>query len=94
VPRSPRSTSTRATPTASQAGLVRDGGEEQLSDTLLGSVCERVRPHRRDGHGAAWAVLAAQHDQLTTWLTEEGLTVVKGLFSAKRGERAATRLSA
>ena len=34
-------------------GLVRDGGEGQLSDELLGLVCEVVRPHRPDGHGAA-----------------------------------------
>jgi len=43
----------------------------------MASVCERVRPHRPDGHGAAWGVLAANHDQLKVWLTKEGLTVVK-----------------
>ncbi|MGH3801211.1 MAG: IS21 family transposase [Pseudonocardiaceae bacterium] len=59
------------------AGLDRCGGEEQLDDVLLAVVCEAVRPHRRDGHGAAWAVLVAHHDQLKAWVVTEGLTVVK-----------------
>ncbi len=49
----------------------------QLTDELIGVVCETVRPHRTDGHGAAWAVLAAHHDQIKAWLVDEGLTVVK-----------------
>jgi hypothetical protein len=81
-----RKTVRRYVAAAVEAGLVRDGGEGQLSDALLGLVCERVRPHRRDGHGAAWAVLAAHHDQLTTWLTKDGLTVVKAReLLARRG---------
>lgn len=39
-------------------GLRQDGGEIQLSDDFLGSVVEAVRPHRSDGHGEAWRVLA------------------------------------
>src|ERR1700694_2400509 len=58
-------------------GLARDGGEGQLTDELIGEVCELVRPHRPDGHGAGWATLRANHDQLVTWLKKEGLTVVK-----------------
>ena len=58
-------------------GLVRDGGEEQLTDELIGQVCELVRPHRPDGHGAAWATLRANHDQLKAWLVDDKLTVVK-----------------
>jgi transposase len=60
-----------------EAGLVRDGDEGQLSDDLIGRVCERVRPHRPDGHGAGWETLRARHDQLKTWLVDEKLTVVK-----------------
>ena len=60
-----------------EAGLVRDGGEGQLSDGLIGVVCERVRPHRPDGHGAGWETLRAHHEQLKAWLVDEGLTVVK-----------------
>ena len=58
-------------------GLERDGGEGQLTDELIGQVCERVRPHRADGHGEAWATLKANHAQLKAWLVTEGLTVVK-----------------
>ena len=60
-----------------EAGLVRDGDEAQLTDELLGVVCERVRPRRPDGHGAGWEVLRGHHDQLKTWLVDERLTVVK-----------------
>jgi hypothetical protein len=58
-------------------GVVRDGGEDQLNDVRVGAVCELVRPHRRDGHGGAWATLRACHDQLKTWLVDDKLTVVK-----------------
>jgi transposase len=60
-----------------EAGLVRDGDEGQLSDALIGGVCERVRPHRPDGHGAGWEALLAHHEQLRVWLVDDGLTVVK-----------------
>lgn len=81
-----RKTARRYVAAAVECGLVRPGGEEQLSDELLGSVCERVRPHRREGHGEAWAALAANHDQLATWLTKDGLSVVKaGELLARRG---------
>ena len=81
-----RKTARRYVAAAQECGLVREGGEGQLSDALLGAVCERVRPHRVDGHGAAWATLVAHHDQLATWLTKDGLTVVKaGELLARRG---------
>jgi transposase len=57
-------------------GLVRDGGEGQLDDGLLGAVLEAVRPHRVDGHGEAWRCLVANHGQIKGWV-EEGLTAVK-----------------
>jgi hypothetical protein len=41
---------------AVELGVDRGGGEGQLSDELIGQVLERVRPHRLDGHGSAWAV--------------------------------------
>jgi hypothetical protein len=37
---------------ATELGVVRDGGEGQLTDELIGSVVEAVRPHRSDGHSA------------------------------------------
>jgi transposase len=58
------------------AGLVREGGEEQLSDVLVGMVVEAVRPHRVDGHGESWRLLVANHDQIAVWV-EADLTAVK-----------------
>jgi hypothetical protein len=37
-------------------------GEGRPGDELLAAVAERVRTHRGDGRGAAWALLAAHHD--------------------------------
>jgi hypothetical protein len=69
-----------------EAGLVRDGNEAQLTDGLIGQVCELVRPHRPDGHGTGWETLRAHHDRLKGWLVDEGLTVVKvHLLLTRRG---------
>ena len=57
-------------------GLVRDGGEEQLTDVFIGLVVEAVRPHRLDGHGEGWRRLQANHDQIAAWV-EDDLTAVK-----------------
>ena len=70
-----RKTVRRYVGAAVECGLVRDGGEGQLTDELIGAVCERVRPHRADGHGDGWAALKAEHEQLKTWLVDEKLTV-------------------
>jgi len=40
-----RKTVRRYVTAAVNAGLVRAGGEDQLNDQLMASVCERVRPH-------------------------------------------------
>jgi len=81
-----RKTVRRYVSAAVDVGLVRDGGEAQLSDELLASVCERVRPHRPAGRGAAWELLAANHELLKGWLVDDGLTVVKaGELLARRG---------
>ena len=45
-------------------GVVRGGGEDQLSDAIVGMVVEAVRPHRCDGHGEAWRLLVARHDDV------------------------------
>ena len=62
---------------AVEAGLVRAGGEGQLTDEFLAVVVEKVRPHRLDGHGEAWRLLEAHADQIKVWLDVEELTVVK-----------------
>ena len=52
-----RKTSRRYVRAAAAAGLSREGGEEQLTDELIGQVVSVVRPVRPDGHGAGWAEL-------------------------------------
>ena len=59
-----RKTVRRYVTAAAEVGLVRDGDESQLTDGLIGQVCEQVRPHRADGHGAAWETLRAHHEQI------------------------------
>jgi hypothetical protein len=81
-----RKTVRRYVAAAVDVGLDRDGGEGQLDDVLLASVCERVRPHRREGHGVAWGLLVANHDRLRGWLVDDGLTAVKaGELLARSG---------
>jgi transposase len=71
-----RKTVRRYVEAATAQGVVRDGGEDELHDELIGSIVEAVRPHRSDGHGQAWRLLTAHHDQIKAWL-DKGLTVVK-----------------
>jgi transposase len=81
-----RKTVRRYVTAAVDAGVDRQGGECQLSDGLVGSVCEAVRPHRPAGHGAPWGLAVTNHDQLEKWLVGQGLTVVKaGELLARRG---------
>ena len=54
-----RKTARRYITAAVELGIDRSGGEEQLTDELIGQVVERVRPHRTDGHGEAWRALLA-----------------------------------
>ena len=71
-----RKTARRYIAAAVELGVVRDGGEGQLSDELIGQVVERVRPHRPDGHGEAWRALLGEEERIRAWVAEE-LTVVK-----------------
>jgi hypothetical protein len=66
-------------------GLVRDGGEEQLTDVFIGSVVEAVRPPRSDGHGEAWRLLMANHDQLVVWVKDDLTGVKIAELLARRG---------
>lgn len=81
-----RKTARRYVDAALGCGLDRAGGEGQLGDELLSRVAEAVRPHRADGHGGSWALLAAHHDQLKDMLEDQHLTVVKaGDLLARQG---------
>ncbi|HEX8769460.1 MAG TPA: hypothetical protein VF711_01685 [Acidimicrobiales bacterium] len=80
-----RKTVRRYVDAALARGLTGDGGQEQLTDELIGRVCELVRPHGPDGHGAAWATLRANHEQLKTWLVDDGLTAVNHELLGRQG---------
>jgi transposase len=66
-------------------GLVRDGSDEQLSDVFIGLVVEAVRPHRVDGHGAAWRLCEAHHDEITAWVAGDLTAVKMSELLARRG---------
>src|SRR5215470_13231144 len=40
--------------------VVRDGGEAQLTDEVVGQVVQAVRPARASGRGASWEALEAE----------------------------------
>ncbi|MDQ1567574.1 MAG: hypothetical protein QOF96_2454, partial [Actinomycetota bacterium] len=81
-----RKTVRRYVVAAVEAGLTRDGGEEQLTDEFLAVVVEKVRPHRLDGHGEAWRLLDQHRDQIKVWLDDEDLTVAKvGMLLGRQG---------
>ena len=80
-----RKTARRYIAAAVEFGVDRCGGEEQLSDELIGQVVERVRPHRPDGHGEAGGCCWARRSASRAWVSED-LTVVKiGILLARRG---------
>jgi transposase len=80
-----RRTARRYITAAVELGVDRGGGEEQLTDELIGQVVEKVRPHRPDGHGEAWRTLLAEEDRIKAWVAQD-LTVVKiGILLARRG---------
>jgi transposase len=81
-----RKTVRRYVAAAVELGLDRDGGESQLGDEFLGQVVEKVRPHRLDGHGAAWRSLEEHRGQIRTWVEKDDLTTVKvGALLARCG---------
>jgi transposase len=81
-----RKTARRYIAAGIRLGLDRVGGEEQLTDELIGRLVEAVRPVRTDGHGPAWRSLLAEEEQIKTWVNEDGLTVVKiGILLERKG---------
>jgi hypothetical protein len=80
-----RKTVRRYITAAVELGVDRRGGEEQLTDALIGQVVERVRPHRSDGHGESWRTLLGEEERIKEWVKKD-LTVVKiGVLLARRG---------
>jgi transposase len=66
-------------------GLVRDRGVEQLTDEFIGLVVEVVRPHRTDGHGAAWRCCEANHALIAGWVKDDLTGVKMCELLARRG---------
>ena len=85
-----RKTARRYVEAAVAAGLVRDGGEDQLSDELLGAVVAAVRPARAGGHGAAWEALLAEEARIREWIERDELqlTNIHGKLARPRGRGA------
>ena len=80
-----RATARNYVAAAMALGVDRSGGVEQLTDEMIGQICERVRPHRLDGHGESWRKLIQQEEQIAAWV-HDGLTVVKiGVLLSRRG---------
>ncbi len=63
-----RKTARRYVEAGEAAGLLRDGGQGQLTDELIGAVVLAVRPARTTGHGASWEELVPWKAQITTWV--------------------------
>ena len=68
-----RKTARRYVEAAVAAGLVREGGEHQLTDELLGAVVAAVRPVRAGGHGAVWEGLLAEEARIRDWIERDEL---------------------
>jgi hypothetical protein len=80
-----RKTARRYIAAAMELGVERSGGEEQLTDELIGRLVERVRPHRPDGHGEAWRTLLNEEKQIRAWVKDD-LTVTKiGILLQRKG---------
>ncbi|MDA8040164.1 MAG: hypothetical protein M0Z69_13640 [Actinomycetota bacterium] len=74
-----RKTVRRYVEAASNSGLSLEGGPEQLTDELIGLVCQAVRPVRPEGHGLAWAALEPHEEAICDWLDpdKENLRLTK-----------------
>jgi transposase len=80
-----RKTVRRYVDAAEALGVVRDGGDGQLSDGVVGMVVESVRPHRGDGHGEGWRLLVAHHDDVAGWVGDEVTGVKIAELLERRG---------
>jgi transposase len=79
-----RKTARRYVAAGEEAGLLRDGGEEQLTDQLVGAVVAAVRPARAAGHGQAWEDLGPWTEQITAWVKADlQLTNIHGKLTRR-----------
>jgi len=79
-----RKTARRYVEAAVASGLSRDSGEAQLTDVVIGLVCEKVRPARPTGHGAGWESLVPHEAEIKAWLAKDlKLVKVQDLLARK-----------
>jgi hypothetical protein len=79
-----RKTARRYVIAGQEAGLRSDGGEEQLTDELIGVVVAAVRPARASGHGQAWEDLGPWAEQITVWVKADlQLTNIHGKLTRR-----------
>lgn len=69
------------------AGVWRGGGEEQVTEAVVGQVIGGVHPRGAEAHGEAWRLCVASRESLRGWV-EGGLrlTKVQELLRRKTGE--------
>lgn len=80
-----RKTVRRYLEAAERSGLVRSGGELQLTDQLLGALAEELRAGRHGGRGLAWEQLQRERGWLEEKLGQElQLTKIHSLL-VRRG---------
>jgi hypothetical protein len=79
-----RKTARRYIEAAVEWGLVRECGEGQLTDELIGAVIAAVRPERSQGHWQAWQALLAVEDEIRGWIEAElQLTNIHGTLTRR-----------
>jgi transposase len=67
-----RKTARRYIDAAVELGVSRECGQQQLSDELIGTLINAVRPERGSGHGQAWDRLLSVEAEIRAWV-EDGL---------------------
>jgi len=79
-----RKTARRYVEAGEAAGLVRSGGEGQLTDELIGAVVLAVRPARATGHGASWEELVPWKSEISAWVKADlQLTNIHGKLTRR-----------
>ncbi len=72
-----RKTARRYVQAAQEAGLTRDAGPSALDDELIGVVVGAVRSARPKGHGDSWETLLTHQEQISAWVGQDKLSIVK-----------------
>src|ERR1700688_4030855 len=80
-----RKTSRRYVEAAVAAGLSRGGGQEQLTDELIGQVVSGARRARGGGGGGGGGEREPRREQITAWVKAEVPVVKIGILLARQG---------